>query len=107
MDRKVEQQANVNFCVKLGKSVAETLNMLRQAYGNEAMSYTQCFEWHRCVKSGRTSLENDERSGRPSMTITPENVERIADIVDVSYGSVQTILTSELNMRRVAAKPVL
>jgi histone-lysine N-methyltransferase SETMAR len=28
----------------------------------------------------------------------------IADIVGVSYGSVQTILTSELNMQRVAAK---
>jgi histone-lysine N-methyltransferase SETMAR len=65
------------------------------------------------------SLEDDERSGRPSTTITPENVEQIqelvhadhqrtindtADIVGVSYGSVQTILTSELNMRCVAAK---
>jgi hypothetical protein len=28
----------------------------------------------------------------------------VADVVGVSYGSVQTILTSELNMRRVAAK---
>jgi hypothetical protein len=95
--------------------------MLRQAYGDEAMSRTQCFEWHRRFKGGRTSLE-DEQSGRPSTNITPENVERIrefvhvnhwrtindiADIVGGSYGSVQTILTSELNMRRVAAKFVL
>jgi hypothetical protein len=36
----VEQRANVKFCVKLGKSVTETLNMLRQAYGDEAMSRT-------------------------------------------------------------------
>jgi hypothetical protein len=37
MGRKVEQ-ASVKFCVELGKSVTETLNMLRQAYGYEAMS---------------------------------------------------------------------
>jgi hypothetical protein len=68
------------------------------------------------------SLEDDERSGRPSTSITPENVERIrelvhadrwrttinyiTDIVSVSYGSVQTILTSKLNMWRVVAKSV-
>jgi hypothetical protein len=108
----------VKFCVKLGKSVTETLNMLQQAYGDEAMSRMQCFEWYRRFRGGRTSLE-DERSGRPFTSITLENVERIrelvhtdrqrtindiADIVGVSYGSVQTILMSELNMRRVAAK---
>jgi hypothetical protein len=68
------------------------------------------------------SLEEDERSGRPSTSITPENVERIqelahadrwrmindiADIVGVSYGSVQAILMSELNMQHAAAKFVL
>jgi hypothetical protein len=83
------------------------------------MSRTQCFEWHRRFKGGRTSLEDDEQSGRPSASITPKNVERIrepvhadrgrtindtADIAGVSYGSVQTILMSEFNMRCVAAK---
>jgi hypothetical protein len=117
MDRKVAR-ANVKFCIKLGKSVTETLNMLQQAYGDEVMSCTQCFEWHRQFKGGRTSLE-DERSGRPSMSITPENVKQIqelvhvdhqrtinviANIVGVSYGSVQTILMSELSKRHVTAK---
>jgi hypothetical protein len=60
MDRNVEQRANVKFCVKLGKSVTETLNMLRQDYGDEAMSRTQCFEWHRRFSGGRTSLEDDK-----------------------------------------------
>jgi histone-lysine N-methyltransferase SETMAR len=83
------------------------------------MSRTQCFKWQRRFKGGRTSLEDDERSGRPSTSITTKNVERIwelvhadrwrtindiADIVGVSYRSVQTILMLELNMWRVAAK---
>jgi len=93
--------------------------MLRRAYGNEAMCRATCFEWHARFKRGRTSLEDDERSGRPSTSSTPKNVEtirwlvhedrrrtikEIAAIVNVSYGTVQTILTCDLNMHRVAAK---
>jgi len=63
MDVKLEQTANIEFCVKLGKSGAETFEMIQRAYGNEAMSRLRCFEWHARFKRGRTSLEDDERSG--------------------------------------------
>ena len=71
------------------------------------------------ASSGRTSLEDNERSGRLSTSTTPEKVEEIkrivyqdrritinevADIIDASFGTVQAILASDLNMRRVAAK---
>ena len=119
MDVKLEQRANIKFCVKLGKSVAETFEMIQHACGNEAMSHARCFEWHVHFKRGRTSLEDDERSGRPSTSSTPKNVETvqwlvhegcrrtindIAAIVSVSYGTVKTILTCDLNMQRVASK---
>jgi len=122
MDVKLEQRANIKFCVKLGKSGAETFEMKRCAYGNEAMSCARFFEWHVHFKRGRTSLEDDERSGRPSTNSTPKNVETIrrlvhedrrrtikdiAAIVNVSYGTVETILTFDLNMHCVAAKFVL
>ena len=96
--------------------------MIRRAYGNEAMSRARCFEWHARFKRGRTSLEDDERSGRTSTNSAPKNVETIrrlvhedrrrtikdiATIVNVSYGTEQTILTCDLNMNRVAAKFVL
>jgi len=115
----MEQRANIKFCVKLGKSGAETFEMIRRAYGNEAMSRARCFEWHARFKKGRTSLEEDESSGRPSTSSKPKNVETIRRLVhedrrrtikdisaipNVSYGAVQTILTCGLNMRRVAAK---
>jgi len=93
--------------------------MLRHAYGNEAMCRATCFEWHVCFKRCRTSLEDDERSGRLSTSSTPTNVEtirwlvhedrritikKIAAIVNVSYGTVQTIFTRDMNMHRIAAK---
>jgi len=63
MDVKLEQRANIKFCVKLGKSGAETFEKIRCAYGNEAMHRARCFEWHTHFKRGRTSLEDDERYG--------------------------------------------
>jgi hypothetical protein len=105
--------------VQLDKSGAETFEMARHAYGNETMSCARCFEWHACFKRCRTSLEDDERSGRLSMSSTPKNVETleqlvhedhqrtikdIATFVNVSYRTVQTILTCYLNMHHIATK---
>jgi transposase len=81
MDVKLEQRANVKFCVKLGKFLAETFEMIRRAYRNEAMSRVRCFDWHAHFKRGRTSLEDDERSGRPSTSSTPKNVETVQRLV--------------------------
>lgn len=119
MDRKIEQRVCINFCVKLGKSATETLEMIREAFGECSLSRTIVFEWHARFKAGRLSFEDDERTGRPSTSKTAENVERIrelihedrrltihdlADNVGISYGVCQEILTENLNMRRIAAK---
>jgi len=61
MGVKVEQRANIKFCVKLGKSGAETFQMIRRACRDEVMSRARCFEWHARFKRGRTSLQDDER----------------------------------------------
>jgi hypothetical protein len=44
MDMKLEQRANIKFCVKLGKSGAKTFEMIRRAYRNEAMSCARSFK---------------------------------------------------------------
>ena len=33
--------------------------MLQQAYGEDCLSRTQCHDWYPCLKSGRTSIEDD------------------------------------------------
>jgi hypothetical protein len=119
MDLKLEQSANIKFCVKLGKYGAETFEMIRRVYRNEAVSRARCFEWHACFKRDRTSLEVVLLMRRRPPSSTPKNVETfrrlvhedrwktikdIATIVNVSYGTVQTILTCDMNLHRVAAK---
>jgi hypothetical protein len=36
-DVRFEQRVNIKFCVKLGKTATETLQLLRDAYGDEAL----------------------------------------------------------------------
>jgi hypothetical protein len=61
-------------CVKLCKSTTETLEMFREAFGEHYLSWTAVFERHSRFKAGRGSVEDDERSGRPSTSKTIENV---------------------------------
>jgi hypothetical protein len=35
MDVRFEQRVNIKFCVRLGKTATETLQVLRDAYGDE------------------------------------------------------------------------
>jgi hypothetical protein len=76
MDGKIEQRVCIEFCVELGKSTAETLEMLREAFGEHFLSQTAVFEWHSRFKAGRVSVE-DERSGGTSTRKTIENVKNI------------------------------
>ena len=61
-----EQSVCVKFCFKLGKTATETWKMLQQAFGDECMSRTQCFEWYSLFKTRRTSIDEDFQIGRAS-----------------------------------------
>jgi hypothetical protein len=60
-----KQRICVKFCVKLEKSFTEMFEMLKTAFGNEALGQTQMCEWWKCFKDGQTSTD-DPRLGRPS-----------------------------------------
>jgi hypothetical protein len=44
MDGKIEQRVCSKFCVKLGKSATDTLEILREAFGEHSLSRTTVFE---------------------------------------------------------------
>jgi len=48
--------------------------MLKQAYGEDCLSRTQCHEWYQHFKLGRKSIEDDPKSGRPSMSMDKDHV---------------------------------
>jgi hypothetical protein len=81
MDSKIEQHVGVKFCVKLSKSATKTLEMLREAFGEHSLSYTEVFEWHSSFKAGRMSVEDDECSGQPSNSKMTGNVDKIQELI--------------------------
>ncbi|XP_026804291.1 protein GVQW3-like isoform X1 [Rhopalosiphum maidis] len=99
MSENTEQRVCIKFCHKLGKTATETYQMLLLAYGDETMSRARVFEWFKRFKEGRTTVESDEREGRPSTSRNEEMIQKIRTAIRV-----QTILTTDLDMRRVAAK---
>jgi hypothetical protein len=64
-DKNLEQWINIKFCVKIGKSVSETLALLTLAYGEYMMKKLSVFEWHRQVEEGLEDVYDDPRSGQP------------------------------------------
>jgi len=114
-----EQRACIKFCFKLGKTVTEFYEMLKTAFGKQAMGRSQTFQCFSQFKAGRTSTDDDERSGRPVSSSTPEMIEKarkiiredrrgaideVSKLVGISHGTCHKILTEDLKMRRVASK---
>lgn len=121
MEANLEQRYSIKFCVKLGNSATETLEMIEKAYGNQALSRAQVFRWHKTFREGREGVEDEQRSGRPSTAHTSDNTEKvravlnsdrrlsvrlIADRVDLPKSIVHDIITTELQMRKICAKLV-
>ena len=55
----------------------KTTEMIQKALVDESMGITQVKEWYRRFKNDGTSVDSDPRSGRPSLTTTLENIERV------------------------------
>ena len=92
--------------------------MLKTAFGEQAMGRSQKFQWFSRFKADRTSIDDNERSGRPVSISTPEMTERVRQIiredrrrtidevsmlVGISHGTCHKILTEDLKMRRIAS----
>ena len=119
MTERIEQRYCIKFCQKLGDTQVETIRKIQQAFENEALSPTQIKQWFKRFKDNRASVESDPRSGRPSTSRNEEamdqvrekvledrrlTVREIAAEMGISTGSVHSILTEDLNLRRVSAK---
>ena len=65
----MEQQVNIKFCYKLGKTATETHEMLVQVYGIEAVSRKCVYDWFKRFHDGKETTEDEPRSGRPSTAV--------------------------------------
>ena len=87
MDRSIEQRYAIKFCFRLGKTASETFVMIREAYKEDALSRAQVFRWFHEFKNGRESVEDMERSGRPSTSRVDETVAKVKELLDLMPNS--------------------
>ena len=80
MCESTEKRICIKFCFKIRKTATERYQLLQQAYGEEAMGRTQVFYWFRRFKEGRTSVEIDPRSERPSTSRNEETIAKVRTI---------------------------
>ncbi|PSN55757.1 hypothetical protein C0J52_04816, partial [Blattella germanica] len=57
-----EQRININFCVLLHKTTAETLTLLEEAYDEEAMKKSQVYALHKRFYGGRDRIKDNVRA---------------------------------------------
>ncbi|GBN77398.1 Putative uncharacterized protein FLJ37770 [Araneus ventricosus] len=120
----MEQHVNIKFCFKLGKTATETHEMLVKVYDVDAVSKKCVFEWFKRFRDGEEDVKDETRSGRPSTSTTPDNIERvrrmladdrrlslrkIAEELKISLDSVSNIIHEHLQKRKkkVCAFPTL
>ena len=121
ISQKIEQRINLKFLVKLKKPPTECFQLLKEVFGDNCMSRSQIFEWHKRFLEGREIVEDDERSGRPVTSRTDENIKIINEIVhndrrlsvrmmsyitNIDRETIRKILTEDLQMTKVCAKMV-
>ena len=116
---KAEYRAVIRYLYLKGKTSKEIHGELADVYGSSAPSYAEVKFWVGEFKRGRTSLEDEARSGCPLDATNEElckkvrdlvysdrriQVEEIAQALGISHGSVSTILHDRLGMWKLTAR---
>ncbi|XP_011706123.1 PREDICTED: putative uncharacterized protein FLJ37770, partial [Wasmannia auropunctata] len=119
MDEKEKKRVAIKFCCKADFSAAKTFELIQKAYGESALSRISVFEWHKRFREGRETVKDDERSGRPTVTRTNENIAAVAklikedrnvtsrmieEILNIPKTVVLRILREDLNKRKLCAR---
>ena len=86
----------ISYNFKSNLNQAQSLERLTQAFGDLVPSRATVFNWFVEFKRGRTSFEDEERSGRPSMAVTEDNIDAVEKMVQedarVTYKDIEASL---------------
>jgi len=101
---ELEQQTNIKFLVKLGKSGNKIKEMLVQVYGDNAMKKTAVYKWVKRFSEGRESVTDEERSARPATSRIEEDVAKIHQIVSENCWLTVRSIAEQVNIDRETGK---
>jgi hypothetical protein len=115
----IKVRSVIRFLRLRGKSPAEIHCQLVEVYCANVMSLKHIWVWCTAFDNGRTDVQDEQRSGRPSTSTTDDNVCRIegltqenrrirlcdiADKLNISIGTVHNIVHEQLGYRKVCSQ---
>jgi transposase len=114
----VEQRINIKFLTKEGFKPSEICSSLKRRYGEKILSNVSVYRWSSAFKKGRETVENKPHERWPRTSVTGENSDRVgalirenmritvrelSGILNISEGSVKTIIEQHLQYSKVCA----
>lgn len=76
-----EQRVRIKFYFKICRRVAETQNMIKQAFCDDALAQPQIYNWVNRFKNGRTSVDDDKHPGQTSIGIMAKYVAKVREAI--------------------------
>jgi transposase len=118
----VEQRIVIKFLTQEGCKPLEICSRLKKQYGEKTLSNVSVYNWSSAFKKGRETVENEPHERRPRTSITVMNRVRVnalirenmritarelSGILNISEGSVKTIIKHHLQYSKVCARWIL
>ena len=119
MHVSVEQRIVIKFLKKEGCKPSGICSRLKRQYGKKTLANVSGYEWCSAFKKRRETVENEPHERRPRTSITVMNSIRVnaligenrritaselSAILNISYGSVKTIIKQHLQYSKVCAR---
>ncbi|XP_055375401.1 uncharacterized protein LOC129608102 [Condylostylus longicornis] len=116
---KIGHRYVIQYFYLKGLSPSGSKSALDSTLGESAPSYAMIKNWVAQFKRGRTSCEDEHRTGQQNEVTTPETFKKIhkiilddrrlkvrelADIVGLSKSAIHRILTENLDMKKLSAR---
>jgi hypothetical protein len=98
MDLSMKQRLAIKFYFKAGKTATETLQMVKAAYRDQALSRLNVFRWYGRFRDGWEDTEDDPRSDRPTECRNENNVEKNSQFLLQNRHFSLRMLADEVNI---------
>lgn len=114
-----EQRSVIRFLHSEGVKPIDIHRRMKLQYGNSCLSLQQVYEWSNKFKHGVISVADSPRPGQANRVVTPESIaavealvkenrrvilDEIAEVLNMSHGSVYHIMHDILQFHKVSAR---
>ena len=82
MDQKTEIRSYIKYRIRLNINSMQIINELCGIYGPQTISMRTVFRWVKAFKTGKFSVEDDTRPGRPKTSVTKANIPAVKIVVE-------------------------